>query len=910
MLSFRFSTIVFVIIHSFCNYGQAKIQPTKLTCEYLENPLGIDVTKPRLSWNFTSNERNQSQMAYEILVSDDLKNIQKGNIWKTGKIISNQNLHIEYQGLALKSFTRYYWCVKVYDQNNEASSFSPIATFETAILSPDNWKAAWIGDGSKQFKKDEDFYQNDRIPLFRKQLTLSKKVASARLYISGLGYYEVFLNNAKIGNNVLDPGFTAYKKQIQYTVYDITSLLVSGKNTLGVMLGNGWYNALPLRLFGQFNIRNFQETGRSCLMGQILIQYADGTQETIGTDESWQTAKGPIVKNSVYLGEEYDARLEKNFEDKDGWQKAVLAQKPSGTLVAQMQPPIRVTKIIQPVSIREVGKDTFIVDMGQNFAGVARIKIQGKAGTRIGLRYGEDIFKDGRLNYLTTVAGHIKEIWNLKGGPGSPKTAWQRDEYTLKGTGIETWNPRFTFHGFRYIEITGWQGKPTVNDIEGLRMNSDLVQNGTFLCSNEMFNKLHDVIQWTFLSNVFSVQSDCPAREKMGYGGDMVATADAFSYNYDMAHFYTKAVRDFANDQQPDGGITEIAPYTGIADRGYGGQSGPMGWQLAFPFLQKKLYDYYGDKRIVEEQYPNFKKQMAFLQSKAIDGLFHWDISDHEALDPRPEAFSASCFYYHHALLAVEFAYILGKKEDATQYSKLAEEIKNRIIRKYHIPNTGRFDNATQSAQILALYYHFLPKDTTVLQTLFDEYSRHKMHVSTGIFTTKMMFDVLRESDRNDVAYEIANQRDFPSWGNMLANEATTLWETWAYPETVPSQNHPMFGSIDEWFYKSLLGINAASPAFKKITVKPQPQPTAGLTWAKGSYQSVMGLISSDWKIENNKLGLAVSIPVNTTAEIWVASMENDTVIETSDSTLKRSRFEKGYSVFEVGSGSYRFEVR
>ncbi len=900
----------YLALWAFCMMGfapaHAKIQPAKLTCEYLENPLGIDVPKPRLSWNFVSNERNQTQTAYEILVSDDLKTVQKGTIWRTGKVASNQNLHVEYQGLPLQPFTKYYWCVKVYDQNNEASAFSQIATFETAMLHPSDWKGQWIGDGSKQFEKDEDFYQNDRMPLFKKQLNLGKKITSARLYISGLGYYEAFLNDVKIGNNVLDPGFTAYKKQIQYSVYDVTTLLKTGKNTLGIMLGNGWYNALPLRLFGQFNIRDFQETGRPCLMGQILVRYADGTQETIATDESWQTAKGPIFKNSVYLGEQYDARLEKNFDDTEGWTNATLAPKPSGTLVAQMPPPIRVTKIIKPLRIKEVGKDTFVVDMGQNFAGVARIKTQGKAGSTVGLRYGEDVFKDGRLNYLTTVAGHIKEIWNLKGGPGAPKTAWQRDEYTLKGNGVETWNPRFTFHGFRYVEITGWPGKPTLDDIEGLRMNSDLTQNGTFACSNEMFNKLHDVIQWTFLSNVFSVQSDCPAREKMGYGGDMVATADAFSYNYDMAHFYAKTVRDFANDQQLDGGITEIAPYTGIADRGYGGQSGPLGWQLAFSFLQKKLYDFYGDKRIIETQYPNFKKQMDFLQSKAINGIFHWDISDHEALDPRPEAFSAACFYYHHALLATEFAEILGKKEDQEKYGKLAANIKNSIVVKYHVPNTGRFDNATQSAQVLALYYQLLPNDAAVLQTLLDEYSRHKMHVSTGIFTTKMMFDVLREHDRNDVAYTVANQRDFPSWGNMLAGGATTLWETWAYPASAPSQNHPMFGSIDEWFYRSLLGINAAAPGFKKIVIKPS---ITDLTSAKGNYQSVMGLISSDWKVESGRFRISVSIPPNTTAEVWIPSKETDTILESGKADLKRARFEKGYSVFEVGSGAYWFGV-
>ncbi|MGL6269751.1 MAG: family 78 glycoside hydrolase catalytic domain, partial [Chitinophagaceae bacterium] len=341
----------------------------------------------------------------------------------------------------------------------------------------------------------------------------------------------------------------------------------------------------------------------------------------------------------------------------------------SGLLTAQMLPPIRTTKIINPVHISEVGKDTFIVDMGQNFAGVARIKVKGVAGTEVSLRFAEITHTNGAINWITTTAGHIKEMWHLSGGPGAPKTAWQKDVYILKGKGIEVWNPRFTFHAFRYIEITGWPGKPMLQDIEGLRMNSDLQVQGNFACSNEMFNLLHNKIQWTFLSNIFSVQSDCPGREKMGYGADIVATAGSYMYNYNMAVFYKKTIQDFANDQQPDGGITEIAPYTGIADRGYGGESGPLGWQLAFCYLQKKIYEQYGDSRIIEQQYPAFKKQMEFLQTKAINGLYHWDIGDHESLDSRIEAFSAACFYYHHVLLATEFARILNIKEDSVKYA-------------------------------------------------------------------------------------------------------------------------------------------------------------------------------------------------------------------------------------------------
>ncbi len=897
--------ILFTFLSTF-----AGLQPTLLTCEYKINPLGIEVAHPRFSWQFIIDGRDQHQSAYEIIVSDNISEISsgKGSQWNSA-IPSTQNTHIEYNGNELQSFTKYFWRVRSFDGKGEASNWSDVATFETAMLQASDWKASWIGDGSKQFERDEDFYKDDRMPLFRKSFTTKKKIQSARLYIAGLGYYEAYLNGKKIGDQVLDPGWTTYKKEVLYAVHDVTSLVKEGSNVSGIMLGNGWYNPLPLKMFSRFNLRDVQETGRPCVKAEIHIRYSDNSEEIIPTDESWLTAPGPVVRNNVYLGEHYDARLEQldwltPQVNAKNWKSAVKTQGPSGKLSAQMQSPIRITKVIKPIGLKEISPGVYLVDMGQNFAGVARIKVKGKAGTQIKLKYGENIHPDGTLNYLTTVAGQIKEIWHMNGGAGSPPTAWQEDRYTLKGKGTETWSPRFTFHGFRYIEVTGWPGKLDVNSIEGLRMNTDLPASGEFACSNEMFNQIHTTINWTFLSNVFSVQSDCPGREKMGYGADLVVTANSFIYNFDMANFYRKAVHDFANEQRPEGGITETAPYYGIEDRGYGDGSGPLGWELAFPYLQKQLYTFYGDKKIIADNYEAFKKQMSFLQAKAVDGLFHWDISDHEALDPKPEAFTASAFYYHHALLASEFAGILEKKEDSIQYAKLSKQIKERIVQKYLVPNTGRFDNGTQSAQLFALWYNFSPEKELSFDVLMNEFKRHKNHVSSGIFGVMMMFDVLRERNQNEVAYTIANQKDFPGWGFMLSKGATTLWETWEYPDNAPSQNHPMFGSIDEWFYRSLLGINPASPGFEKIIIKPQP--AGDLTWAKGSYQSVKGKISSEWKIENGKYLLSVSIPANTTAEVWIRSKENSPVNEDGKEVMG-IRYENGYAVIKVGSGLYSF---
>lgn len=890
------------------------IEPAELRCEYRNNPIGIDNNHPLFGWQLVTKERNQVQTAFELRVAEQRQDLLKGTnlAWESGKIISEKFIAVEYQGKPLESMKRYYWSVKVYDGNGVASAWSTPAFFEMGLLKPSDWKAKWIGDEREQFTNDKDFYQEDPMPLFRKKIVTSKRIASARLYISGLGYYEALLNGKKIGDRVLDPGFTSYKKEVQYTVYDVSEQFKLGENVLGIMLGNGWYNPLPLRLFSRFNLRDFAETGRATLIAQLHIKYSNGTEQIILTDESWETASGPIIRNNIYLGEEYDARLEKDFMSKPGWRQARIVKGPSGTLRVASQPPIRVTKTLSPVAIKEVGKDTFIVDMGQNFAGVVSIKVKGPSGTRIGLRFGEDIFKDGRLNYYTSVAGQIKEQWRADGGPGSPKTAWQRDEYLLKGIGEEKWSPRFTFHGFRYVELTGWPGTPTIESIRGLRMNSDVVSNGSFDCSDPAINKLHSAIQWTFLSNIFSVQSDCPAREKMGYGGDLVATAEAFIYNYDMHGFYKKTINDFANDQQADGGITEIAPFTGIADRGYGGYSGPLGWQLAFPFLQDQVYQYYGDKRILKDYYPFIKKQMAFLESKSQQGLFFWDISDHEALDTKPEAFTAACFYYHHAILAKKFASILGENSDSVRFDRLSKNIRRAILDRYYQPGTGRFDNGTQSAQLFALYYGLSPEPQKTIEALVKEFERWDDHVSTGIFSTKMMFEVMSENGMSDLLSKVAGQKTFPGWLHMIESGATTLWETWQYSDNTYSQNHPMFGSIEEWFYKYLLGIQPAAPGFSQIIIKPQ---TAGpLQWVKGSYRSVAGDISCSWKKEGARLTLDLTIPAGTKAMVFIPCKAGDQVRERGKLLKDQPGFalgtyNNGFYELELGSGTYSFVV-
>ncbi len=482
--------------------------------------------------------------------------------------------------------------------------------------------------------------------------------------------------------------------------------------------------------------------GKPCLKAQLRINYTDGSSETIITDESWKAGDGPVLKNSVYLGELYDARLEQKGWNEPGfsdskWKSAISTAGPGGKLVARYIPPVRITRILKPVKMTEPSPGVYLFDFGQNFAGVPRLKVHGPAGTKVVMRGGEDIHPDGTLNYLTVITAQLKSMWNLKGGPGCPDDPMMVNTYILSGNGEEIFTPEFTFSGFRYLEVTGYPGKPDLNAVEGLRMNTDLEVAGKFECSNELFNRIQEATLWTFMSNLFSVQSDCPAREKLGYGADIVVTAEAFCYNFDMSSFYRKVVQDFVNDVRPNGGMPEIAPDIGINESGMGGNTGSPGWQLAFPFGMKVLYDYYGDRVTLEKHYKVLKRQVDFMHSVTPGNLVQQDIGDHESIDPKPTALSATAFYYHHVLILTESALLLNKTEDAAFYGKLAEEIRSTVIKTFLKPGTGIFDSGTQGAQLIALYYNLVPdseKAAAVDRLLSEIYNRHKGHLSTGIF--------------------------------------------------------------------------------------------------------------------------------------------------------------------------------
>mgnify|MGYP002639111597 CR=1 FL=1 len=910
-------TLILSLFIGACQNEDTIIRVTSTNCENRINPLGIDVLNPHLGWKLESTFRNKKQSAYQILVSDSEKTLEKnvGNFWNSEKVISAKSIQIEYQGAELKSGIICYWKVRVWDEEGNVSEWSKPAKWEMGLLEQSDWEAKWINDGKIGPQDLEEFYKDDPAPLFRREFNVDKKILKARLYITGLGYYEATINGKRVGDHVIDPGWTNYSKRVLYSTYDVSESIKDGGNSIGVILGNGWYNLLPMTMWGRRNLREHLTTGRPLFIAQLRIDFDDGTSQTVVSNEEWKTYEGPILRNNIYLGEIYDARKEVGdwdtfgFDDSN-WNSVKIAKEKLGKLQSQNQPTIKITKKLNPVKLTEPKPKVYIFDMGQNYAGWVKLKVEASSGTLIKLRYGELLYEDGTLNVLTSVAGQLKgrnKDGSLKGGPFAPDTAWQSDTYITSGNGIEYYTPRFTFHAFRFVEVTGYPGKPTLDAIEGLRLNSEIEKNGSFECSNKLFNDIQKITEWTFLSNVFSVQSDCPHRERFGYGGDLAATTDAFIYNYDMSNFYSKVVRDFQDSVLPDGRLTDTAPYVGIDYCG-------IGWAFSHPLTLLELDQYYGNVSLIEEQYETARKWFERVISDN-DLIITNGLSDHESLAPIPTSEMVTPLYYQSAIIMSQLAEIIGRAEDFEKYKNLSTQIKKAYLEKFHEKGTGRFAPNTQGSQSFALYTGITPKDEipNAVSELVKDIDDHNGHLTTGIFGTKYSLDVLSKYGFAEKAAQMVSQKSFPGWGYMLENGATTLWEHWEFSDNTYSHNHPMFGSVSEWFYKWVAGIQADSSAvgFDKIVIRPQV--ISNVDWVKSHYNSVHGKIISEWKSDDNSFTLDVTIPVNSTATVYLPCEEIGKIFEggTNISNVKEIKFVKmgnGNAVFRVGSGSYSFE--
>lgn len=891
------------------------IRPADLRCEFRKAPLGIDAARPRLSWTLVAPEgaRNQRQSAYRILVSSSEALLQKdtGDLWDSGETRNAAQNNVPYGGQKLRSGQICFWKVRVRDGANRRSAWSETSRWEMGLLSPGDWKAQWLNDGKPNPADDAGFYGEDPAPLFRKSLRLNGPIRRARLYVSGLGYYEASLNGQRVGDHVLDPGWTKFGKRVNYSTYDVAGLLNQGENCLGVALGNGWYNPVPMKMWGNRNLRVDLDVGRPRMIAQLLIEYRDGRTARVASDLTWKVGDGPILRNNVYLGEVYDARREQPGWDRVGfndaqWRTPGLAPENVGPLVAQPQPPIRATSSWKALRVAQPKPGVFVYDMGENFAGWLKLDLDVPRGTRVRLRFGELQYPDGTLNGRTSVAGQIKS--RGVGGPGAPEVAWQEDTYIAKGGG-ESYTPRFTFHGFRYVEVTGLPEMLPLSSVTALRLNSDVEEAGSFECSNPMLNEIQAMCRQTFLSNIFSVQSDCPHREKFGYGGDIAATSEALMANFDMAGFYAKAVRDWSDSALADGMFTDTAPFVGIQYCG-------VGWAMAHPLLISQLRRYYGDVQLEAEEYEAAKRWLLAAEKLAPEGLAKGGLSDHESLDPTPSPELVTPLYYQSARLLSKMAGNLGKAADEAYFSSLAETIRAAYLAKFFDSATGKVGPGTQTSQAFGLTTGIVPMDArpATVAYLLRMIAARNEHVSTGIFGTKFMLDELSRAGLADMAYRIVTQPDFPGWGWMLKNGATTLWEHWEISDDTFSHNHPMFGSVSEWMMKWLGGIQPADDAvgFDQIVIRPQTVP--GLDWVKSRYRSIRGEIVSQWRREPGRTLFEVEVPVNCRADVALPASVFAQITESGRPLsecegVSQVKSRESSVEFRLGSGMYRFVV-
>jgi alpha-L-rhamnosidase len=709
----------------------------------------------------------------------------------------------------------------------------------------ENPAAEWITDARPLPESDSLFYSDQPAPLFRKEFKADRNVRSARLYIAAAGYYRVFVNGRSPDDNVLDPAWTNFSKRIFYPEYDVTSLLQEGANCLAVSLGNGFFNPLPLRKWGHRNMRDVVPVGKPAFIAILRIKYGNGKTEEIVSDESWKYAYGPLLKNDVYIGVTYDAGKELPGWNKAGfndsaWQTAVADTGPGGRLERSFFPPVRITEEITPVKIYSPSRGKYIADMGVNFTGTYRIRLSGNRGDTVVFRFGERIYDDGSLNPMTAVAGQIKSKGT--GGPGAPDIAWQTDSFIFGEENETRFTPDFTFHTYRYMEISGLAYQPDPEDITGLFIHTDIQRPNHFSCSSGLLNSIQEITERTFRANLVSVQSDCPAREKFGYGGDLNATCESFIYNFNMQSFYRKTILDWV-DAMNDSSFVDTAPYVGIAYCG-------ISWESAFLITQYYLYLYYNDLDIVREYYEADKRWMEKVARIHPEGMVHEGLSDHESLEPVPVELTGTCHYLQCAEIMQTFAGIMGDRDGEREYEQLAQRLRLLVRAEFwDKPVKGKINRQTLFSALL--YHGIVPDDE--IEAAADSLraavrNGPSGHFSTGIFGTKYILETLSEYASPGEVFAVVNSTEYPGWGHMISRGATTVWETWKESDNVYSNCHPMFGTVSEWFYRWLGGIRPLpdEPGFKRFIISPAVP--GGLDYVNCSWHSPRGEIVSDWK--------------------------------------------------------------
>ncbi|MCX8053696.1 MAG: glycoside hydrolase family 78 protein [Armatimonadetes bacterium] len=853
-----------------------------LLTEYLTNPLGIDDPNPGFSWRIESDRRGFRQTAYQVQVasSKDLIFIGNPDLWDSGKVVSSDQVSVRYAGYGLASRAICYWRARVWDENDVPTEFSEPAVFEMALLDPKDWVANWITTGDT----------NSTAPLLRREFELNKPVSRARAYVTGLGYYELWLNGRRVGNRVLDPPYTSFDKRVYYSVYDVTKLLKRGANCVGAMLGRGWWDKEPR------------------LLVQIEVTHNDGSTKIVTTDTNWRWAPSPIIENSIYHGETYDARLEQPGWNKPGfddssWSLVTKLDEVSAQLSVQTIQPIKVVQTLKPKSVNEVKPGIWVFDLGQNFSGWCRIKVSGPVGTAITLKHAENLYPDDTVNQE-----------NLR-------SAKATDTYILRGEGTEVYEPKFTYHGFRYVQVEGLPEKPAPDSIQGRVVHTAIEPIGTFSCSNRLINRIQNACVWGERTNFHAVPTDCPQRdERQGWMGDAHISAYAMLYNFNMPPAYTKFLRDIQDAQGEDGRIPDTVPHV------WGSEMGDPMWSAAYPIILWRTYLHTGDKSLLKRHYDGVKRYVEMLRREAGDSyiITRNEYGDWIAVVETPkELISTGAFILVTDLLS-KMARALDNRDDGDEYETLRAKIAAAFNSNFFDETTSNYGNSSQLSNALPLAAEIVPCEhkERVLANLIKDIEVRQGHLSTGFVGTPILLEALTKSGRADLAYTIVTQKDYPGWGYMIANGATTIWELWNY-EVGPgmnSHNHPTLGFVSGWFYEALAGLvpDSDHPGWEHFIVKPHV--VGNLKWANGRVETVRGVVESTWRFIPEGFALSVKIPHNATATVFVPTLgkQQFEITESGHIVFSNGNFIKVNGVvgfendgkwvtFDVGAGSYEF---
>ncbi|HJQ24277.1 MAG TPA: glycoside hydrolase family 78 protein [Blastocatellia bacterium] len=916
-------SLTFLLLMSLLALAQSgsRITITALRCEYLVSPLAVEAREPRLSWMLESHQRGVKQTAYHILVASSARLLaaNRGDLWDTGKVTSNQTIQIAYQGKPLASRQQCFWKVRIWDQTDKPTAWSQPARWMMGLMERGDWSAQWIGDHLPSV-------ENVAATMLRREFELTARPTRAIVYASALGVYELHINGQRVGDQLLAPEFTDYHTRTQYQAYDVTPLLRTGANVIGALLGDGWY-AGSIGLAQQLVKKSRNIYGdHPRLLAQLEIDLSDGRKARIETDDRWRTSReGPIRSSDILNGEAYDARREMPGWDKagfddHGWSAAEIAPHAGTELVAQPNEPIRVTREIKPIAVNEPKPGVYVFDMGQNMVGWCRLQTSGAAGTTVQLRHAEMLSPDGTI-YTD----------NLRG-------AQQTDRFTLRGVGNEAYEPHFTYHGFRYVEVTGLANKPPLEAITGRVFHSAMAETSGFETSDPLLNKLWQNILWTQRGNMQSIPTDCPQRdERLGWMGDIQIFVGTGIFNMDMAAFFTKWMRDVRDAQATDGRFADFSPHPFEKDKRF---TGVAGWGDAGIVVPWRLWQHYGDKRQLVENFDSARRWVEFIRSNNPDLLWKnkrgndygdWLNSDTLVYEGFPrqggqvpkEVFATMMFAYATDLLS-RMATVIGKADEANKYRALFNDIRAAFNKAYVSPD-GHIRGDTQAGYALALHFDLLPETLrpAALRYMLDGIRRYNGHMSTGFHSTYRMMLELTRAGQNEVAYSLINQRSFPSWEYSIDNGATTIWERWDgyvkgrgfQDKGMNSFNHYAIGAVGEWMARVILGINNDDerPAYEHFTLRPYPG--GGLTWARGHYDSIRGRIESSWRVTAGGLQYDVTIPTNTTATVYVPAKDAAAVTESGKPAsaapgVRFLRMEDGAAAFLVDSGKYSFTAR